>query len=440
MVLQRNTEVKIWGTANPGEKIRLATSWGEATTKVTADGSGRWLIKVKTTNAGGPYNIEITASKENVTFKNILLGEVWLCSGQSNMEMPIMGFGDQPIIGSNDVLLDAENENIRLFNVKKNAIATPQENCQGNWEQANAVSVAKFSALGYFYAKLLQKRLKVPVGIINASWGSSNIEAWMSKETIIAYPQAYALSNQENNKPQCRASLLYNGMIAPVVNYTIKGVIWYQGEANIGNYKDYADLMAGMIQNWRADFGVGQFPFYFAEIAPYRYKGSKDMWSALLRDQQLKASLAIPSTGMASTFDIGEEFCIHPSEKLTVSKRLAYWALSETYGVKGLPYKSPIYKTMTVKDSTAIITFDNIENGLYSFGKEVECFEVAGQDSIFYPATLNINKMKAIVKSTQVKSPIAVRYGFCNFPKTKGYLYNTAGLPVPSFRTDNWKK
>jgi sialate O-acetylesterase len=198
--------------------------------------------------------------------------------------------------------------------------------------------------------------------------------------------------------------------------------------------------MAGMIQNWRADFGVGQFPFYFAEIAPFRYKGSKDMWSALLRDQQLKASLAIPNTGMASTFDIGEEFCIHPSEKLTVSKRLAYWALSETYGVKGLPYKSPIYKSMTVKDSTAIITFDNIENGLNSFGKEVECFEVAGQDSTFYPATLNIYKMTAVVKSTQVKSPVAVRYGYCNFPKTKGYLYNTAGLPVPSFRTDNWKK
>jgi sialate O-acetylesterase len=185
---------------------------------------------------------------------------------------------------------------------------------------------------------------------------------------------------------------------------------------------------------------VGQFPFYFVQIAPYRYKGSKDLPSALLRDEQLKANLAIPNTGMACTFDIGDEYCIHPDNKLTVSKRLAYWALSETYGVKGISYKSPIFKSMTVKDSVATITFDNVANGLNSFGKEVECFEVAGQDSIFYPAKVTVSQRTALVKSELVKVPVAVRYGYCNFPKTKGYLYNTAGLPVPSFRTDNWRK
>ena len=440
MVLQRNTDVKIWGTANPNEKISLTASWNKSTAKVTADSNGHWLVKVKTTDAGGPYTVEITASKEKVTLKNILLGEVWLCSGQSNMELPIKGFGDQPIAGSNDILFEAENNQIRLFKVKRNATASIQENFEGSWMQANATSVADFSAVGYLYGKLLQQRLKVPIGIINSSWGGTPIEPWMSEETVKNFPVPYEKSIAKGNEPQKKAGYLYNGMIAPLLNYAIKGAIWYQGEANIRNYTYYADMMAAMIKNWRTDFGVGQFPFYFAEIAPYRYKGSKDMWSALLRDQQLKASLAIPNTGMASTFDIGEEACIHPSEKLTVAKRLAYWALSETYGEKSLPHKSPTFKAMTVKDDTAIITFDNMVSGLTAYGKEVECFEVAGADSIFYPATLRIYGSSAILKSSNVKTPIAVRYGFCNFPKTQGYLYNTAGLPVPSFRTDNWSK
>jgi sialate O-acetylesterase len=440
MVLQRNTEVKIWGTTTPLEKISVKTDWGKSTSMTTADNSGHWMVKIKTTEAGGPFNIKIAAAKESITLKNILLGEVWLCSGQSNMEMPVNGYTDQPIAGMNDALYDSENDNIRLFTVKKNATTTVLENCDGNWNLANAETVGKFSAVGYFYAKLLQKRLKVPVGIICSSWGGTPIEAWMSEETIKKFPVPYEESTKSDVKPQNKAAQLYNGMIAPLINYTIKGAIWYQGEANVRNYNYYADLMSAMIQNWRTDFGVGQFPFYFVQIAPYRYKGSKDLPSALLRDEQLKANLAIPNTGMACTFDIGDEYCIHPDNKLTVSKRLAYWALSETYGVKGISYKSPIFKSMTVKDSVATITFDNVANGLNSFGKQVECFEVSGQDSIFYPAKVTVSQRTALVKSELVKVPVAVRYGYCNFPKTKGYLYNTAGLPVPSFRTDNWRK
>jgi sialate O-acetylesterase len=439
MVLQRNTEVKLWGKADPNQKLSIVTDWNKAKTNTVCNKDGNWLIKIKTTEAGGPFTITITSSKEKLTLKNILLGEVWLCSGQSNMELPITGWGDQPINGSNDILLNANNDNIRLFTVKRNTSVTPQESCDGKWLVSSSESVATFSAVGYLYARQLQQSLKVPVGIINSSWSGTRIQPWMSKENISKFPVSLAQVTPESTPPHQKASATYNGMIAPILNYFIKGAIWYQGEGNIGS-KEYPALMEAMVANWRKDFGVGQFPFYFVQIAPYWYNNSKAINSAIQRDEQLKASLIIPNSGMISTMDIGEEKCIHPAEKETVAKRLAYWAFAETYGVNGISYKSPTYKSFTIKDSVALISFDNAPNGLSTFGKEVESFEVAGQDSIFYPAKMSITSRQVRVWSAQVKVPIAVRYGFCNFPKTNGYLYNTARLPVPSFRTDNWLK
>ena len=440
MVLQRNTEVKIWGKANPNEKLTLKASWSKDKITTSCNEKGEWLAKLKTTEAGGPYTVTISAGKEKVTHKNILLGEVWLCSGQSNMEMTMAGFGDSPINGSNEMLADANNNNIRLFTVKRLSIATPQDTCVGKWEAANAETVSKFSATAYMYGKQLQQKLNVPVGLICSSWGGSRIEAWINKESMANFPEPLAQTTQEKTPVHHKASQLYNGMIAPITNFAIKGAIWYQGESNISNYKDYAALMAGMVGNWRKDFAVGNFPFYYVEIAPYWYNNSKAINSALQRNEQLKAMSLIPNSGMASTMDIGEEKNIHPAEKEIVGKRLAYWALSETYGMKGISYKSPTFKSMIVKDSVALVSFDNAANGLSTFGKEVESFEIAGQDSIFYPAKMNITQKQARVWSPKVKTPIAVRYGFCNYPTTKGFLYNTAGLPVPSFRTDNWVK
>ena len=438
MVLQRDTEVQIWGTAQPGERLSITTGWNNVKKIFKANENGKWLVKVKTTEAGGPYKITVGTSKEKITIKNILLGEVWICSGQSNMEMPVAGLGGGQLAnGSNELIFDADNDNIRLFNVKKASISTPQDSCVGSWAVASSESVASFSAVGYLYAKKLQQKLKVPVGMICSSWGGSSIEAWMDKETIAQFPAA--LKRWEKTQPQTKPSLLYNGMIAPIVNYTIKGALWYQGESNKDFYKDYAALQASMVASWRKDFGVGNFPFYFVQIAPFEYGNSKGIISALLRDEQLKSMELIPNSGMISTFDVGEEKNIHPAEKTTVANRLAYWSLSDTYGCKGLSYKMPTFNSVTIKDSVAILKFDNAPNGFTSFGKEVECFEVAGADSIFYPAKLIIDK-EVKVFSAKVKSPMAVRYGFCNFPKTKGYLYNTAGLPVPSFRTDNWIK
>jgi sialate O-acetylesterase len=439
MVMQRNTEVKIWGKAKPGEKLMVTTGWNKVQTSLTTNSKGEWTAKVKSTDAGGPYTITISSPKEKVLLKNVLLGEVWLCSGQSNMEMPVAGFKDQPVNGSNDLLVDADNTNIRMFTVKKLAIGTPQDTCSGKWEVASAESVAQFSAVGYFFAKQLQQKLKVPVGVINSSWGGTRIEPWMNMEAMAQYPEAYARATQEKVASQQRATNLWNGMIAPLVNFAIKGAIWYQGEANIGDYKEYAALMNGMVTGWRKDFGVGEFPFYYVQIAPYFYNNSKAINSALLRDEQLKALALIPNSGMASTIAIGEEKCIHPAEKLTVGKRLAYWAFSETYGFKGINFKSPVYKSMSVKDSVAYILIDNTVNGLSSFGKEVESFEIAGADKVFYPAKMSLNRQnQVLVWASQVKVPVAVRYGFCNFSPTKGFLYNTAGLPMPSFRTDDW--
>jgi sialate O-acetylesterase len=440
MVLQRNTEVKIWGTANPLEKIQVITSWNNLKTRCSANENGKWFVKVKTTEGGGPYNITIATPNENLTIKNILLGEVWLCSGQSNMEMPVVGFTDQPTNGSNEIIMDAANNNIRLFNLKKASFNTPQDTCVGKWAVATSKSAATFSAIGYLYAKILQKKLNVPVGVICSSWGGSRIEAWMSNESIAKFPKALKQTTQEKTESNHRASHLYNGMISPIINYNIKGAIWYQGESNRDNYYDYAALQASMVANWRSDFGVGNFPFYFVQIAPYSYGNSKSILTALIRDEQLKSMALIPNSGMISTLDIGEEKCIHPAEKSIIADRLAYWAFSETYSFKSIAYKMPTFKNMVLKDSVAILTFDYAPIGLTTFGKEVECFEVAGQDSIFLPAKMSISQKKVTVWSSKVKSPVAVRYGYRNFPITKGYLFNIAGLPVPSFRTDNWVK
>lgn len=440
MVLQRNTEVKIWGKSTPNEKVSLKASWNKDKITTSCNQKGEWVVKVKTSEAGGPYTVTISAGKDKLVLKNILLGEVWLCSGQSNMEMNVVGMSDSPINGSNEMLIDADNNNIRLFTLKKLSIGTPQDTCVGKWDAANAETVSKFSATAYTYGKQLQQKLKVPVGLICSSWGGSRIEAWINKESIANFPLPLAQTTQEKTPVHHRASQLYNGMIAPITNFAIKGAIWYQGESNIVNYKEYAALMAGMVGNWRKDFAIGNFPFYYVEIAPYWYNNSKAINSALQRNEQLKAMSLIPNSGMASTIDIGEEKNIHPAEKEMVGKRLALWALSETYGMKGISYKSPTFKAMVVKDSVAFISFDNAASGLSTFGKEVESFEVAGQDSVFYPAKMNIVQKQARVWSSKVKVPVAVRYGFCNFPTTKGFLYNTAGLPVLSFRTDNWAK
>ena len=440
MVLQRNSEVKLWGKSKPNDNLTIKVGWNKLTLKTVSNADGKWLVKVKTSEVGGPYIITIASGKEKLTLNNILLGEVWLCSGQSNMEMPLKGFGDQPVLGVNDALVDAENDNIRLFTVKKSASDTPQDTCSGMWDVANAKSVGQFSAVGYFYARELQRKLNVPVGMICSSWGGTRIESWMSSQAINNFPISKAKTPIKKEGDPSQPSRLFNGMIHPILNFTIKGAIWYQGETNRFNANEYTDLMTAMVNNWRTDFGLEQFPFYFVQIAPYSYGDNNGLISAYLREAQMKASLKIPNSGMVSTVDIGEEKSIHPSEKLTVAKRLTYWALSETYNKKGIAFQNPLYKMAVAQDSMMVITFDNAENGLTSYGKELSNFEIAGDNKVFYPAKASIVKKQLQVGCSEVKKPIAVRYGFCNYPQGKGFLYNTAGLPIPPFRSDDWKE
>lgn len=436
MVLQRNSEVNIWGVAAPNEKIKVHASWNNLTVNTTANSNGEWILKLKTGNAGGPYSIRVNAKSEKVILNNILLGEVWLCSGQSNMEMPVEGFEDQPINGSADIIANANNPQIRLYTVERAAEKYPVTSCKGSWNEANSESVAKFSAVGYLYAKYLTEKLDVPVGIICSSWGGSRIEAWMNNETIAKFPNALAQTTYENTPDNHRATMLYNGMIAPIKNYRIKGVLWYQGESNIINYFDYAALMQAMVSQWRTDFNIGDFPFYFVEIAPYTYPYPGSLNSALQREAQLKAASLIPNSAMVCTIDLGDRDWIHPAEKYLIAKRLANTALAETYQLKGIEYKVPTFKRMEVKDSIMHVYFNNTPLGISNFGKKVQCFELAGADKVFYPALLTIDKMHAQLYSDKVKKPVAVRYAFNNYPETEGYLYNCEGIPIPSFRTD----
>jgi sialate O-acetylesterase len=442
MVLQRNSEVRLWGKGSPSEKLSITTSWNKVKTNAVCNEKGEWLVKVKTTEGGGPYIITIASAKEKVMLKNILLGEVWVCSGQSNMEMPINGFNGCPINHSLDFIVDGDNDNIRMFTVQKKAIGALQNSCGGKWTIASSATVGQFSAVGYLFAKQLQQKLKVPVGMLNTNWGGTYIEAWMDSVSIAKFPEALARHSKREKYNQNRASNLFNGMISPILNYTIKGAIWYQGENNRYFYKDYAAEMEELVAGWRKDFGVGQFPFYFVQIAPYNYGNSKETSSALLREAQLKASLAIPNCGMVSTIDIGNEVNIHPSEKLTVAKRLIYWALSKTYGIGGISCENTIYKSLVVQDSTALLSFDNIGRGFAISRKEIDNLEIAGADQVFYPAKASIVKygLQLKVWSSQVPKPVAVRYAFHNFPQGKYFLYNVSGLPISSFRTDDWNK
>jgi len=438
MVLQRNSEVKIWGKANANQKISVWAEWNKLKVTTTVDSDGNWLVKLKTTNAGGPYRINIISGRDKVFINDILLGEVWLCSGQSNMDMRMSGMTDSPINGSTEASLTADNSQIRMFTVARKTASSPLDSCGGSWKVATAETFWDFSAVGYFFAKKLQAKLNVPVGIVNSSWGGSRIEAWISNEVISKREDAYKQTTNEKTAQHHRASNLYNGMIAPISNYKFKGILWYQGESNIGNYYDYALLMSDMVQQWRTVFDTPKMAVYYVQIAPYKYPGNKPTAAAYLREAQEKAMSLIPNSGMVTTIDIGDENNIHPAEKNVIAQRLFLWALSETYSVKGLPYKSPTYKSMTVKDNVASLSFDHSVRGFHTAGKVVDCFEIAGADSVFYPASIAIKYGQIHVQSEKVSNPIAVRYSFKNFMASNGLVFNTAGLPLMPFRTDKW--
>lgn len=436
MVLQQNTEVALWGTALKNATVKVTASWNNKSYSVRSDKEGKWKLKISTPSAGGPYELTVSDGK-TLKFENVMIGEVWVCSGQSNMEMPMKGFKSQPVSGSNEAIATSSNPYIRLFTVKKATNVQPQDDFIGSWENCEPETVSEFSATAYYFGLMLNKVLKVPIGLINSSWGGTLIEPWISEDgfkrfDFVKLPDKNQLGDISPQTP----TALFNAMINPMVGYGIRGAIWYQGEANRNKPAEYLQLLPGLIENWRSLWGVGDFPFYYMQIAPFDY-GSDFENSAYLREAQLKASVATPNVGMATIMDIGEKNCIHPSDKKTGSYRLAYLALAKTYGKKGFASAGPVLKDMTISGSMIKLTFINADNGLTSFGKEMSCFEVAGANKRFYPAKASVIDGGITLICPSVAEPVAVRYAFKDF--VVGDLFNTEGIPASSFRTDDWK-
>jgi sialate O-acetylesterase len=441
MVLQRNTTITLWGWADPGEKFTITASWLTNTLRVTADKAGDWKVNVSTTDSKEPQSVKINSNKETISLDNILFGEVWLCSGQSNMEIPVSGFFGQPVFGSQEAITTANDENIRLFSVSKQASMLPENqlNTHSTWHSADPESIKNFSAIGYFFGKRLHDILNVPIGLIHSSWGGSLIEAWMSKEALTSVKEL-DLKGVDLKRGNRFPTVLFNAMINPLIPYTIKGALWYQGEANVGKAEEYKLLFQGMVKDWRARWGIGDFPFYYVQIAPYKYSKQNRMEdpsnAAFLREAQVQCLGLIPNTGLAVTLDIGTENIIHPPNKKDVADRLLYNALHNTYGYKAIPFSGPTPDSVNVRDQGIYLTFQNAENGLYASGK-LDGFDIAGADKIFYPADASIYKGNQVfVKSSKVIAPVAVRYGFRSW--TVATLFNTFLLPASSFRTDKW--
>lgn len=434
MVLQQQTNAKIWGTATPNKKVTVFTGWNLKTYQTTSDQNGKWALTFTTSKAGGPFKMVISDGKA-VTLSNVLLGEVWLCSGQSNMEMPVKGFMGQPNEKSNMDILHSANSQIRLFTVKRGAEVEPQTDVTGRWEEAMPISVRDFSATAYYFGQLLQESLKVPVGLIHSSWGGSSIEAWMSKEMLADFPDAKIPATKEEIKtPNQTPTVLYQAMIHPLEGIAIKGVIWYQGESNRNRYQSYAAMFKNMTDGWRKAWNQeADLPFYFCQIAPYGYKGETN--AAFVREAQANAAKE-PNTGMAVLMDVGEENCIHPAKKKVAGERLALLALNKTYGNTGIVCESPVFKDIEIKKGEVVVSFDGAPLGLFAENRTSNLFTVAGKDQVFHPAQARINKNQVIVKSDEVTEPVAVRYAFDSF--VVGDLFSTEGLPVSSFRSDNW--
>lgn len=434
MVLQRNTDATIWGTATKNSQITITTSWNKKEYLTKATANGEWKAKVATPEAGGPYSITFSDGDKTI-LNDVLIGEVWICSGQSNMEMPVKGFRNQPVIGSNKTIATSTNPNIRLFDVQRAKTVIPQDDFVGEWTPCTPENVADFSATAYFFGRMIQKTLNVPVGIINSSWGGTPIQSWISEKGIKEFDWVKLPNKEQKDPHQSTPTVLFNGMINPMVGYGMRGAIWYQGESNRREPANYLKYMKGIVENWRELWNIGDFPFYYCQIAPFGYSNSIN--TSFLREAQLKALEITPNTGMACLMDVGEEKSIHPANKEVAGERLAYWALAKTYGMSGFAYSGPVYKEMEINGSTIKLTFDHAENGLTTFGKPLVNFTIAGEDKKFYPANAALTRQGLFVSSPQVALPVAVRYAWKDF--VVGELFNTEGLPASSFRTDDWE-
>lgn len=470
IVLQRGQPLKIWGWARPGEKVTVQFRKQKAAALAGPD--GHWLVKLRSEKAGGP-DVLTVAGENLLSINDVLVGEVWVASGQSNMEFPLSkSFEAAPDIAA------SANPMIRLFTVPKLKLDEPTNNVNGAWKLCDPDSVPGFSAVAYYFARDLQKALNVPVGIIHTSWGGSPAEVWMSEKALAANPelkrdildpypdahQRFLLSVKQWEQEKAAAEKagkpftkrrpgggwkpteLYNGMIAPLIPYAIQGAIWYQGESNAGRAWQYRTLFQEMIRNWRKDWGQGHFTFLAVQLAPWDKSRKRSVaeitaapgdsdW-AELREAQDLATEELKNVGVAVITDVGEKDDIHPTKKQPVGARLALAARGITYR-QPIAWSGPAYKKMKVKDGKAILSFDHVEGGLEARGGPLTGFAICGDNNRWVWAKAEIVGDKVVVSHPGIEQPVAVRFGWADFPVLN--LYNGAGLPASPFRTDEFQ-
>ena len=431
MVLQREASVAVWGWAEPNEPIRVVGSWNVSdTVRTRTANDGRWSIKIKTGEAGGPFTLSVLGSGSKVVLQDVLIGEVWICSGQSNMEFTA-NWGLQ---NKDSSIAQADFPGIRFFYVPKAGADYPQADCRSAWEGCNPSTMPNHTAVGYYFARTLQEKLHVPIGLIEAAWGGTPAEVWVRQDRVESNPALVASEYDTHSAGwPAKPGLMYNGMIAPIIPYGVAGAIWYQGESNTYRPDTYAVLMDSLVTGWRRDFGQ-DFPFYFVQIAPFTYDSTQQK-AFILREQQDKAQHLIPHSGMVVIGDLaGDIHDIHPKNKLDVGQRLGNYALGDTYHQAVGPYESPSYASMRVDKNKVYLSFDHAEGGLIAEGSPTY-FQVAGADGQFVPAKAVIQGSTIIVSAAGVKSPVSVRYCFSNSAVPNVFAKN-GHLPLAPFRTD----
>lgn len=448
MVIQQNADVRLWGSAKANSEVKITTSWG-ASASVKADKDGKFLTTVKS-QAGSydPQSITISDKDGAVTLNNVLVGEVWFAGGQSNMEMPLRGFGGCIVKdGTDEAIMAGRFKGIRFFTVPKLHSFEDVTDCNSSWKTTERFDeVLNFSATAWFFARNLEQALNIPVGIVVCAYGGSRVESWMPENILKGYSDINCSKEGiENYLPDWERPLVaYNGMFHVAHQFTYKGIIYYQGCSNVGHHDTYADRLATMVKNWRAEMKLGDIPFYYCEIAPYAYDNDNPdaINGALLREAQFKALKLIPNSGMISTNNAAlpfEVLNIHPQLKQPVGARLSYLALNKTYGYKYLCCEGPEFNgKWEVKNNEAWITLDKITDGICR-NYDIQGFEVAGDDKVFYPADkvwIHWQTNEVVVSSEKVAKPAAVRYCFKNFQI--GNLIGGNNLPCIPFRTDNW--
>ncbi len=445
-VIQQNTDIRLWGWANPGSKVTVRPSWQKDKTTVTTGQGGKWSLTLHTPAASfTPLSITFTDSDGgSKTIGNLLSGEVWLASGQSNMEMPLRGFWTQPIEGSAQAIAYSGNyPGIRMALIPKSASYTPMDDVPTQWKTSAPANAHDFSALAWFFATSLTDMLHVPVGIINCAYGGSKVEGWIPREILDTYPNWNVEKEMNDSKLQEyeRINVMYNAMLNPVAGYTLRGFLWNQGESNVGRHDEYPAHMADMVAHWRKRWGNDSIPFYFVELPGWNYSKPEGTDAAMFRECQNSAVGMIPNSDIVCTTDLIYPYeleDIHASKKKEIGERLAFKAAALTYGMNGVPHEFPRFKSAEIKGNKAILNFTGADGG-FTPNDVLEGFEVAGADRIFHPAqaTEDWNTRQIIVTSDTVNDIKAVRYCFKNF--AIGKVKNMYGMPLIPFRTDSWK-